>query len=316
APAFQADQDRSVPLGFLPQLRAVLGRTAPAFRAGHVEPASSPQETRGPLRPDSFAARVRACVGRTAPAFQADQDRSVPLGFLPQLRAVLGRTAPAFRARPAGLYDADLTGVGPTRPARRDTEAAERHFRQAVDLYGNTGSSLGQATATLSLGELAHVRSDYGTAERHYLHALDLYQKTGSSLGQATATLGQATATLGQATATLGLGELARARSDIDTAEQHFRHALDLYQKTGSSLGQATATLGLGELARARSYIDTAEQHLTNDERAMLSLMDRKDRARYLLQRRIDEKREMSVLLSQLQALRHQTAMAVINNIR
>ncbi|MFD4037402.1 tetratricopeptide repeat protein [Streptomyces sp. NPDC058605] len=269
---------------------------------------------------------------------------------------MLGRTAPAFRARPAGLYDADLTGVGPTRPARRDTEAAERHFRQAVDLYGNTGSSLGQATvtlslgelahvrsdygtaerhfrqavdlygntgsslgqatATLSLGELAHVRSDYGTAERHYLHALDLYQKTGSSLGQATATLGQATATLGQATATLGLGELARARSDIDTAEQHFRHALDLYQKTGSSLGQATATLGLGELARARSYIDTAEQHLTNDERAMLSLMDRKDRARYLLQRRIDEKREMSVLLSQLQALRHQTAMAVINNIR
>ena len=55
---------------------------------------------------------------------------------------------------------------------------------------------------------------------------------------------------------------------------------------------------------------------LTNDERAMIQLMDPKDRARYLLQKRIHEKAEMAVLLSQLQALRHQTAMSIINNIR
>jgi len=55
---------------------------------------------------------------------------------------------------------------------------------------------------------------------------------------------------------------------------------------------------------------------LTNDERAMIQLMDPKDRARYLLQKRIQEKAEMAVLLSQLQSLRHQTAMSVINNIR
>jgi hypothetical protein len=55
---------------------------------------------------------------------------------------------------------------------------------------------------------------------------------------------------------------------------------------------------------------------LTNDEKAMIQLMDPKDRARYLLQKRIQEKAEMAVLLSQLQSLRHQTAMSVINNIR
>jgi tetratricopeptide (TPR) repeat protein len=55
---------------------------------------------------------------------------------------------------------------------------------------------------------------------------------------------------------------------------------------------------------------------LTNDERAMIQLMDSKDRARYLLQKRIQEKTEMAVLLSQLQSLRHQTTMSVINNIR
>jgi hypothetical protein len=48
----------------------------------------------------------------------------------------------------------------------------------------------------------------------------------------------------------------------------------------------------------------------------MIAQMDAKDRARYLLQKRIQEKAEMAVLLSQLQSLRHQTAMSIINNIR
>ena len=55
---------------------------------------------------------------------------------------------------------------------------------------------------------------------------------------------------------------------------------------------------------------------LTQDERAMLELMDPKDRARYLLQKRIDSKADLSSSLSQLQALRHQQAMSVINDIR
>jgi tetratricopeptide (TPR) repeat protein len=200
---------------------------------------------------------------------------------------VLGRTAPAFRASPANLYAADLIGSGLTRPTLGDTDAAERVYRNALDLYRTTGSPLGQATATLGLGELARVRSDYGTAERLYRNALHLYRTTGSPLGQATATL--------------GLGELAHVRSDYGTAERLYRNALHLYRTTGSPLGQATATLGLG---------------LTQDERAMLNAMDPKDRARYLLQRRINEKAEMAELLSQLQELRHQTAMSVINNIR
>jgi hypothetical protein len=55
---------------------------------------------------------------------------------------------------------------------------------------------------------------------------------------------------------------------------------------------------------------------LTDDEGAMINLMHPQDRNRYLLQKRIQEKAEMGVLLSELQSLRHQTAMSVINNIR
>jgi hypothetical protein len=43
---------------------------------------------------------------------------------------------------------------------------------------------------------------------------------------------------------------------------------------------------------------------------------DPRERARALLQERMADKSEMGELLSQLQALRHQTAMSVINNIR
>ncbi|MEU0394302.1 tetratricopeptide repeat protein [Streptomyces sp. NPDC006208] len=249
-------------------------------------------------------------------------------------------------------------GLGDLARARSDYDAAERHYRHAFDLYEQTGSLLGQANTTLGLGHLARARSDYDAAERHYRHAFDLYEQTGSSqviigfsrteanttLGQANATLGlgdlacarddydaaerhyrhaldlyeQTGSLLGQANTTLGLGHLARARDDYDAAERHYRHALDLYEQIGSLLGQANTTNGLGHLARARSDYDTAEQHNSQDERVMadLSSMSPKDRARYLLQLRLNEEDEMGVLLTQLQALRHQTAMSIIDNIR
>jgi hypothetical protein len=47
-----------------------------------------------------------------------------------------------------------------------------------------------------------------------------------------------------------------------------------------------------------------------------LNAMEPKDRARILLQERINNRAEKEIMLSQLQALRHQTAMSIINNIR
>ncbi len=55
---------------------------------------------------------------------------------------------------------------------------------------------------------------------------------------------------------------------------------------------------------------------LSDEEMAMLVPMDPKDRARYLLQKRIQDKAEMRALLWQLESLRRQTAMSVISNIR
>ena len=54
------------------------------------------------------------------------------------------------------------------------------------------------------------------------------------------------------------LGDLARARSDHDTAHARFEQALLLYQQTGDVLGEAASIQGLGDIALARSDHDTA----------------------------------------------------------
>jgi hypothetical protein len=51
-------------------------------------------------------------------------------------------------------------------------------------------------------------------------------------------------------------------------------------------------------------------------ERAMLGRMEPKDRARYLLQMKMQEKAELAALVVNLQALRNQNSMKIISNVR
>ena len=74
----------------------------------------------------------------------------------------------------------------------------------------------------------------------------------------------------------------------------------------------AGAAVGLAVLAGPAA----ADGTLSNDEQAMLALMDPSDRARYVLQARIQEQAEMAALLTQLQSHRHEAALSVINNVR
>ena len=55
---------------------------------------------------------------------------------------------------------------------------------------------------------------------------------------------------------------------------------------------------------------------LSPEEDALVALLDPDDRARFLLQKRIQQQAETASLLAQVQQLRHETAMSVINNIR
>jgi hypothetical protein len=55
---------------------------------------------------------------------------------------------------------------------------------------------------------------------------------------------------------------------------------------------------------------------LSPEEAELVAHMDPDDRARYLLQRELAERAELAALLSQVQELRHRTALNTINNIR
>ena len=74
----------------------------------------------------------------------------------------------------------------------------------------------------------------------------------------------------------------------------------------------AGAAVGLAVLAGPAAAGGT----LSSDEEAVLALMSPSDRARYDLQARIQEQAQLAALLTQLQSLRHETGLSVINNIR
>jgi hypothetical protein len=85
---------------------------------------------------------------------------------------------------------------------------------------------------------------------------------------------------------------------------------------TSQDIGQTISKGGYDKSFTSPFIGDVIGGTLSPEEKAMIALMDPKDRARYLLQKKMQEKAEMAALLSQLQGLRHQAAMQTINNIR
>ena len=90
---------------------------------------------------------------------------------------------------------------------------------------------------------------------------------------------------------------------------------------TSHSYADQIATGGLGNTigevlgGGTHNIGDVAGTNMSNDERQMLAEMDPKDRNRYLLQKRMQEKAEIASLLSNLQKMRHDAAMAIISNM-
>jgi tetratricopeptide (TPR) repeat protein len=65
----------------------------------------------------------------------------------------------------------------------------------------------------------------------------------------------------GEADCIVGLGDIAQWRSDHDTAQVHYQRALRLHQQVGNARGEAGCILRLGDLALGRSDYDAAESH-------------------------------------------------------
>jgi hypothetical protein len=78
--------------------------------------------------------------------------------------------------------------------------------------------------------------------------------------------------------------------------------------------GVAAGLVAASTLDRGAAAASTIGTDLSPDEQALVPLMSPNDRARYLLQKRIQDEAAIASFLSQVQ--RHETVMDVINNIR
>ena len=128
---------------------------------------------------------------------------------------------------------------------RSDIAAARERFEQALHSYQQAGQTLGQANCIQSLGDIALRLSEHAAARDRYEQALPLYRQLGS--------------TQGEAACIQSLGDVALHRSDHMAANERYEQALPLYRQVGDLLGEANCIKGLGDIALRRS--DHASAH-------------------------------------------------------
>ena len=97
------------------------------------------------------------------------------------------------------------------------------------------------------------------------------------------------------------------------TAGRTARLALCSAFVVGGVAAGLVATSGVEPGAAAAPVVG---EELTPEEAALVGQLDPRDRARFLLQKRIQEQAEIASLLSQVHQLRHDTAISVVNGIR
>jgi DNA-binding SARP family transcriptional activator/Tfp pilus assembly protein PilF len=194
-----------------------------------------------------------AWLGAEYPALIAAIDRAAEAGFdayVYQLALILWD----FQDRQGRWHELDAT-MGAAfsaaqRTADRDAQArihrraavaarrlgrgddAERHLRQALDLYRGLGDREGQARIVFSLTVLFDQQGRHQDALRHAQQALQLYRATGDRRGEA-----GAINAVGWCLARLGHYEQAVA---------YCRHALTIHRETGDYDGEAESLDSLG----------------------------------------------------------------------
>ena len=104
--------------------------------------------------------------------------------------------------------------------------AALQSYNQALDLFRQVGSRLGEAGTIYAIGEVARISGDYAQAQHHYHIALTTYESI--------------EARLGQANVLDSLGELAEAQGAWVESVRWFEKALKVYQAINAPYARTT----------------------------------------------------------------------------
>jgi len=125
--------------------------------------------------------------------------------------------------------------------ARSQHEAAKARFEEALPLYRQAGSVLGEANCIRSLGDIALARSEHEAARARFEEARPLYRQVGDVLGEANCIQ--------------GLGDIALRRSQHDAARARFAEALQLF-----TLISEPYSVGMAHRRLARLASDTEQK--------------------------------------------------------
>jgi len=129
-----------------------------------------------------------------------------------------------------------------------DYPAAAASHQQALALFGDLGSRLGQAEALNRLGVVQQQTGDYPAAAASHQQALALFGDLGNRLGQAEA--------LNR------LGELSSRTSATGQARECHAQALAITREISAPLEEARALEGLGQTHLQDGNLNQAAAHL------------------------------------------------------
>ena len=202
-PPEAADLDRAI--GHYARLAATTGNRV--GRSGGAEAAARLQADTG---------NIAAMLERAAAGGRIQELADAVYGLAEYWRFT-GFTQPALAVLAGQAIEAHGTPVqqartwkalGTLAADRSDHDGARARFEEALPLYRQAGSVVGEANCIHGLGDIALARSDHDGARARYEQALPLYRQAGDVLGEANCIK--------------SLGDIALDRSDHDGARARY----------------------------------------------------------------------------------------------
>ncbi len=126
--------------------------------------------------------------------------------------------------------------------------AARRQYEQALPLYQEVGSKLGQANTIQALGDVERMLANYPSAKNYFEKALKIYQEIGDNFGELDCIF--------------AFGELDRAYERWSNAIDKYLQAAAFYEKKGLRLEHASVLWQLGMAHVGAKNNDMASKYL------------------------------------------------------
>jgi tetratricopeptide (TPR) repeat protein len=143
---------------------------------------------------------------------------------------------------------------------RRELDAADRSFSDALEGFRETGNRQGEGEVLSYLGQIAQYRGDLDEAVRLYNEAHAVLQSLADRHSEGRVLT--------------RLGKIARARGDLDEAERYYERALAAEREAGDAQDEGVTLMALGDVLLARDQVEAAERHYRDGLEQLREIQD------------------------------------------